>query len=95
MQIHFDQMVCTQRAVPIHWLLLLNELRPKGFAFQLDHRPSHVRNTAGKLTFAISGAVAEFKINIRRKPQCTGIAKAYGVYNGRAAGIDATRTGIW
>ena len=48
--------------------------------------------SAGKLTLAILGAVAEFENDIRRERQRDGInrAKQRGVYKGRPATIDVT-----
>jgi len=72
---------------------LLDELSRKGVAFQCVHQSIDTSSSAGKLTLAILGAVAEFENDIRRERQRAGIAKAKanGIYKGRRAGIDAER----
>lgn len=70
---------------------LLKSLSDKGVSFQAIHQSIDTGSSAGKLTLAILGAVAEFENDLRRERQREGIvqAKAKGAYKGRRATIDA------
>lgn len=69
---------------------LLEKLTGSGVSFHCLRQSIDTTTSAGKLTLAILGAVAEFENDLRRERQREGIAKAKarGVYRGRRASID-------
>lgn len=70
---------------------IVEQMTAEGVAFRcLQQGGVDTSTSAGKLTLAILGAVAEFENDIRRERQRDGIerAKARGAYLGRKATID-------
>lgn len=71
---------------------IVEQMTAEGVAFRcLQQGGVDTSTSAGKLTLAILGAVAEFENDIRRERQKDGIerAKGRGAYLGRKATIDA------
>jgi DNA invertase Pin-like site-specific DNA recombinase len=70
---------------------LLERLTRQGVAFHCLRQSIDTSTSAGKLTLAILGAVAEFENDLRRERQREGIerAKKRGVYKGRKRTVDA------
>jgi len=60
-------------------------LEAKGAALQVLHQNIETETPAGRLFFAIMGAIGQFETELRRERQMEGIAsaKAKGVYKGR------------
>ena len=60
-------------------------LKAKGAALQVLHQNIVTETPAGRLFFAIMGAIGQFETELRRERQMEGIAsaKAKGVYKGR------------
>lgn len=69
---------------------MLDKLTARGVAFHCLRQSIDTATSAGKLTLAILGAVAEFENDLRRERQRDGIekAKAKGVYKGRMGKVD-------
>ena len=69
----------------------LENLSTRGVAFHCLRQAIDTSTSAGKLTLAILGAVAEFENDLRRERQREGIerAKSRGAYRGRPSSIDA------
>lgn len=70
---------------------MLERLTEQGVAFHCLRQSIDTSTSAGKLTLAILGAVAEFENDLRRERQREGIvrAKERGVYKGRKRTVDA------
>ncbi len=69
---------------------MLEKLTARGVTFHCVRQSIDTATSAGKLTLAILGAVAEFENDLRRERQRDGInkAKVNGIYRGRKATID-------
>jgi DNA invertase Pin-like site-specific DNA recombinase len=66
-------------------IAISQSLEAKGAALQVLHQNIETETPAGRLFFAIMGAIGQFETELRRERQMEGIAKAKagGVYKGR------------
>jgi DNA invertase Pin-like site-specific DNA recombinase len=71
---------------------ITRQLEERGAALKVLQQPVDTSTPAGRMFFAVLGAIAQFETELRAERQAEGIrkAKARGAYRGRKSSIDAS-----